>query len=113
MNTVDVPEFLDLLLQAVPQRALWSKLFEQSFCFVKSGRVKVTVLDKQSSEAALYFGFRKQCTTLGENHGERPSIFALTTGQSNEDEMPVRIPAPQQQRTCTTAQQMCFDFSSF
>jgi hypothetical protein len=61
---VDFTEFLNFPLQPMPQRALWSKLFQKRLGFVKRFRGDVPVLDKQLSETALHFGFRKHGISL-------------------------------------------------
>ena len=61
---MNITEFLNFPLQPMPQRALWSKLLQKRLGFVKRFRGDFPVLDKQLSETALYFGFRKHGISL-------------------------------------------------
>jgi hypothetical protein len=61
---MNLSEFLQLLLQPNPQRALRPEFIKQRYGLVKGVRLDFTVLPEQFSETTLDFRFRQQRAVL-------------------------------------------------
>jgi hypothetical protein len=75
-------EFLELGAQAMPQRTLWTQLFQQGLGFLERFLVDLTA-SKQLSPASANLLFSKQAKPLAERTGKLNQLAAQRAGPSD------------------------------